>query len=46
VRAARIPRVIAAAARGDYSCYSRGGIDVLRDLVQPAEQRPAATLEP
>jgi glycosyltransferase involved in cell wall biosynthesis len=44
-RAARIPRVIAAAVRGDYARYSRGGIDVVRDLVQPAVQRPAATLD-
>jgi glycosyltransferase involved in cell wall biosynthesis len=36
VRIARIPRVLAATARGDYSRYSRGAIDVLRDLVQPA----------
>ncbi|MEO6116563.1 MAG: glycosyltransferase family 2 protein [Pseudolysinimonas sp.] len=45
LRLARLPRVIAAAARGDYSRYSRGGIDVLRDLVQPATQRAAATLD-
>ena len=43
---ARIPRIVAAAARGDYARYSRGGIDVLRDLVQPAPRRSAATLEP
>jgi len=45
-RIARIPGVIAAAARGDYARYSRGAIDVLRDLVQPAPRRAAATLEP
>ena len=33
---ARVPRILRAAARGDYSRYSRGAIDVLRDLVQPA----------
>jgi glycosyltransferase involved in cell wall biosynthesis len=44
-RPARIPRVISAAVRGDYARYSRGGIDVVRDLVQPAVQRPAATLD-
>jgi hypothetical protein len=33
---ARIPRILRAAVRGDYSRYSRGSIDVLRDLVQPA----------
>ena len=33
---ARIPRILRAAARGDYARYSRGSIDVLRDLVQPA----------
>jgi glycosyltransferase involved in cell wall biosynthesis len=42
---ARVPRIVAAAARGDYRRYSRGGIDVLRDLVQPAPQLSAATLE-
>jgi glycosyltransferase involved in cell wall biosynthesis len=42
---ARIPSIVAAAARGDYGHYSRGGIDVLRDLVQPAPRRSAATLE-
>ena len=46
MRIARIPGVIAAAARGDYARYSRGAIDVLRDLVQPAPRRAAATLEP
>jgi len=44
-RIARIPRVMAAAVRGDYAHYSRGGIDVVRDLVQPAGRRSAATLE-
>jgi glycosyltransferase involved in cell wall biosynthesis len=33
---ARVPRILRAAARGDYARYSRGAIDVLRDLVQPA----------
>jgi glycosyltransferase involved in cell wall biosynthesis len=42
---ARLPRIVAAAARGDYRRYSRGGIDVLRDLVQPAPRVSAATLE-
>jgi glycosyltransferase involved in cell wall biosynthesis len=45
VRIARIPRVVAAAARGDYERYSRGAIDVVRDLVQPAPKQAAATLE-
>ncbi|MBN9606092.1 MAG: glycosyltransferase [Actinomycetales bacterium] len=36
VPVARIPRIAAAVLRGDYSRYSRGPIDVLRDLVQPA----------
>lgn len=45
VRIARVPRVVAAAARGEYARYSRGGIDVLRDLVQPAAPRAAATLD-
>jgi glycosyltransferase involved in cell wall biosynthesis len=35
---ARIPRILAAAVRGDYSRYSRGSIDMLRDLVQPARK--------
>lgn len=39
VAVARIPRILTAAARGDYSRYSRGPIDVLRDLVQPAERK-------
>ncbi len=42
---ARVPRILSAAARGDYSRYSRGAIDVLRDLVQPAPKRPATTLD-
>jgi glycosyltransferase involved in cell wall biosynthesis len=32
---ARIPAIARAATRGDYARYSRGPIDVLRDLVQP-----------
>jgi hypothetical protein len=39
VRLARIPGVVAGAARGRYARYSRGGIDILRDLVQPAGER-------
>lgn len=42
---ARAPRVIWAAARGDYSRYSRGAIDVLRDLLQPTPRPSAATLD-
>jgi glycosyltransferase involved in cell wall biosynthesis len=38
-RLARIPGVVAGAARGRYARYSRGGIDILRDLVQPAGER-------
>ena len=37
---ARIPGVVAGAVRGRYGRYSRGAIDVLRDLVQPAGARP------
>lgn len=33
---ARVPSIVAAAARGAYGRYSRGSIDMLRDLVQPA----------
>jgi hypothetical protein len=42
VALARGPRILRAAARGEYARYSRGSIDVLRDLVQPApkEDRP------
>jgi glycosyltransferase involved in cell wall biosynthesis len=36
VPVARAPRILRAALRGDYDRYSRGPIDVLRDLVQPA----------
>lgn len=35
-RALRIPRVIGGALRGRYRRYSRGALDVVRDLVQPA----------
>ncbi|MBX3193997.1 MAG: glycosyltransferase family 2 protein [Microbacteriaceae bacterium] len=38
VRVARVPRILAAAARGEYARYARGAIDVLRDLVQPARK--------
>jgi len=36
LRLARWPRVLAWAVQGRYGRYSRGAIDVLRDLVQPA----------
>lgn len=36
VRIARLPGVLAGAVTGRYSRYSRGPIDILRDLVQPA----------
>lgn len=36
LRIARIPGVLAGALSGRYSRYSRGPIDILRDLVQPA----------
>jgi len=42
---ARIPRILRAAARGDYARYSRGSIDVLRDLVQPARRSADETEE-
>jgi glycosyltransferase involved in cell wall biosynthesis len=35
VRIARLPGVLAGAISGRYSRYSRGPIDILRDLVQP-----------
>jgi glycosyltransferase involved in cell wall biosynthesis len=42
---ARIPGILRAAARGDYSRYSRGSIDVLRDVVQPAPTYDPVTLD-
>jgi hypothetical protein len=36
MRIARVPGVLAGAILGRYSRYSRGPIDILRDLVQPA----------
>lgn len=36
---ARIPAVVASAARGRYARYSRGPIDIVRDLVQPPGDR-------
>ena len=36
---ARIPAIVTGAVRGRYGRYSRGAIDVLRDLVQPAGSR-------
>jgi hypothetical protein len=38
VRLARLPRVLRSAVRGDYGRYSRGSIDMLRDLVQPVRE--------
>jgi hypothetical protein len=43
VPVARIPGILRSAARGDYSRYSRGSIDVLRDLVQPARDEEEST---
>lgn len=37
---ARIPGIVAGVVAGRYGRYSRGAIDVLRDLVQPAGPRP------
>jgi hypothetical protein len=39
VRVARIPGVLVGALSGRYSRYSRGPIDILRDLAQPAGER-------
>lgn len=36
IRVARVPGVLAGTLSGRYSRYSRGPIDILRDLVQPA----------
>jgi glycosyltransferase involved in cell wall biosynthesis len=41
LRIARVPVVLAGALRGRYSRYSRGAVDVLRDLVSPAERGDA-----
>ncbi|MEO8262690.1 MAG: glycosyltransferase family 2 protein [Pseudolysinimonas sp.] len=40
-RIARVPRVIAGAARGDYARFGNGAQDVLRDIVQPGSERSA-----
>lgn len=37
---ARIPAIAIAAAQGRYGHYSRGAIDIVRDLVQPAGRSP------
>lgn len=42
VRLARVPAIAAGALSGRYSRYSRGAMDVLRDLVTPAGDRPPA----
>lgn len=39
VRLARLPGVVGGALSGRYGRYSRGSIDILRDLVQPAGER-------
>jgi hypothetical protein len=44
VPVARIPGIAAAYLGGDYGRYSRGAIDVLRDLVQPASGNARVTL--
>ncbi|WP_439565196.1 glycosyltransferase [Microcella sp.] len=44
VRLARVPAVLGGALTGRYSRYSRGAMDVLRDLVTPAGELPVMTL--
>lgn len=44
VRLARVPAVLGGALSGRYSRYSRGAMDVLRDLVTPAGPLPVMTL--
>lgn len=44
VRVARVPAVLGGALSGRYSRYSRGAMDVLRDLVTPAGELPVLTL--
>lgn len=39
-RLLRIPAIFSGALRGRYGRYSRGGIDIVRDLVQPASGGP------
>lgn len=43
VRLARVPAIIGGALSGRYSRYSRGAMDVLRDLVTPAGPLPVMT---
>ena len=44
VRVARVPAVLGGAISGRYGRYSRGAMDVLRDLVTPAGELPVMTL--
>lgn len=44
VRIARVPAVLGGAITGRYGRYSRGAMDVLRDLVTPAGELPVSTL--
>ena len=44
VRIARVPSVLGGAVTGRYGRYSRGAMDVLRDLVTPAGELPVMTL--
>ena len=44
VRIARVPAVLGGAITGRYGRYSRGAMDVLRDLVTPAGPLPVMTL--
>ncbi len=44
VRIARVPAVLGGAVTGRYGRYSRGAMDVLRDLVTPAGPLPVMTL--
>ncbi len=44
VRLARVPAVFGGALSGRYARYSRGAMDVLRDLVTPAGPLPVMTL--
>ena len=43
-RIARLPAVLGGALSGRYSRYSRGAVDVLRDLATPAGPLPVMTL--
>jgi len=46
VRVARVPAVLGGALSGRYGRYSRGAMDILRDLTTPAGELPVETRAP